>query len=108
MEEYWQAAKLLANIIVMGSGILARAVFRAYREALANASRNGVAQEAVTNTIRRAGTMTELEARQILGVTENTSWEEVLKELIFGWHEKDYFVLVKEDLRSVDYQKDMV
>ncbi|KAL4190264.1 hypothetical protein AMTRI_Chr07g23830 [Amborella trichopoda] len=74
------AAKLLANIIVMGSGILARAVFRAYREALANASRNGVAQEAVTNTIRRAGTMTELEARQILGVTENTSWEEVLKK----------------------------
>lgn len=31
-----QAAKILANLIVMGSGILVRAVVQAYRQALAS------------------------------------------------------------------------
>lgn len=31
-----QAAKILANLIVMGSGILARALVQAYRQALAS------------------------------------------------------------------------
>ncbi|XP_028808011.1 mitochondrial import inner membrane translocase subunit PAM16 like 2 [Neltuma alba] len=74
------AAKILANLIVMGGGILARAFVQAYRQALANASKNGVAQETIQNTIRRANkAMTEQEARQILGVTEETPWEEILK-----------------------------
>ncbi|KAK6255350.1 hypothetical protein QUC31_017023 [Theobroma cacao] len=63
-----QAAKILANLIVMGSGILARAVVQAYRQALANASKSGVAQETLQNAARRASkVMTEQEARQILG-----------------------------------------
>ncbi|TKY46587.1 Mitochondrial import inner membrane translocase subunit tim16 [Spatholobus suberectus] len=34
-----------------------------------------------TNTIRRAGkVMTEQEARQILGVTEEAPWEEIMKK----------------------------
>ncbi|XP_061353867.1 mitochondrial import inner membrane translocase subunit PAM16 like 2-like [Gastrolobium bilobum] len=75
------ASKILANLIVMGGGILARAVVQAYRQALANASKNGVAQETIQNTIRRAGkVMTEQEARQILGVTEETPWEEIAKK----------------------------
>ncbi|XP_010524127.1 PREDICTED: mitochondrial import inner membrane translocase subunit tim16 [Tarenaya hassleriana] len=74
------AAKILANLIVMGSGILARAFVQAYRQALANASKTGVAQEAMQNAARRAGkVMTEQEARQVLGVTEQTSWEEILQ-----------------------------
>ncbi|PIN05842.1 hypothetical protein CDL12_21614 [Handroanthus impetiginosus] len=73
------AARLLANLIVMGSGIMARAFVQAYRQALANASKNGVAQEAVNNIRRGSKMMTEAEARQILGVTENSSWEEILK-----------------------------
>ncbi|KAL6194218.1 hypothetical protein ACLB2K_035302 [Fragaria x ananassa] len=74
------AAKILANLIVMGSGILARAVVQAYRQALANASKSGVAQETLQNAARRAGkVMTEQEARQILGISEETTWEEVLK-----------------------------
>ncbi|GKV17432.1 hypothetical protein SLE2022_369990 [Rubroshorea leprosula] len=74
------AAKILANLIVMGSGILARAVVQAYRQALANAAKSGVAQETVQN-IRRAGkVMTDTEARQILGVTEQSSWEEILQK----------------------------
>ncbi|KAL8151869.1 hypothetical protein V2J09_021677 [Rumex salicifolius] len=75
------AAKIIANLIVMGSGIMIRAFAQAYRQALANASKNGVAQEAMQNTIRRASkAMTEQEARQILGITENSSWEEILKK----------------------------
>ncbi|CAK8576827.1 unnamed protein product [Lathyrus sativus] len=75
------AAKILANLIVMGGGILARAVVQAYRQALTNASKNGVAQETIQNTIRKASTkITEQEARQILGVTEETPWEDIIKK----------------------------
>ncbi|XP_059275312.1 mitochondrial import inner membrane translocase subunit PAM16 like 1-like [Lycium barbarum] len=74
------AARILANLIVMGSSILARAFVQAYRQALANASKNGVAQEAVQNIKRASKTMTEAEARQILGVTENSSWEEIVQK----------------------------
>ncbi|XP_030463584.1 mitochondrial import inner membrane translocase subunit PAM16 like 2 [Syzygium oleosum] len=75
------AAKILANLIVMGGGILARAFVQAYRQALANASKTGVAQETLQNTVRRASkAMTEQEARQILGVTEETAWEDILKK----------------------------
>ncbi|KAK4784410.1 hypothetical protein SAY86_018778 [Trapa natans] len=75
------AARILANLIVMGGGILARAFVQAYRQALANASKNGTAQEAMQNTIRRASkAMTEQEARQILGIQEGAAWEEILKK----------------------------
>ncbi|XP_015582358.1 mitochondrial import inner membrane translocase subunit PAM16 like 2 [Ricinus communis] len=75
------AAKILANLIVMGSGILARAFVQAYRQALSNASKSGVAQETIENTIRRGSkVMTEQEARQILGVTKETAWEEILNK----------------------------
>lgn len=50
---------------------------------LTDASKNGVAQETLKNTIRRGvNGMTEQEARQILGVAEETAWEEVLKASI--------------------------
>ncbi|KZV57939.1 mitochondrial import inner membrane translocase subunit tim-16-like [Dorcoceras hygrometricum] len=61
----------------MGSGILAKSFIQAYHQALANASKNGVAQEAVWRGYRKM--MTEAEARQILGVSEHSPWEEVLK-----------------------------
>ncbi|KAL6970815.1 hypothetical protein U1Q18_030499 [Sarracenia purpurea var. burkii] len=137
------AAKILANLIVMGSGILARAFVQAYRQALAiarlklcafmdgpststkyytvvglkfwafmdgpftyqtimlyrdkihvqgppallsiwlisDASKSGVAQETIQNAARRASkTMTEQEARQILGVSEQSTWEEIAQK----------------------------
>nr|KJB37942.1 hypothetical protein B456_006G227700 [Gossypium raimondii] len=77
------AAKILANLIVMGSGIFARAVVQAYRQALANAAKSGVTHETLQNAARRAGkVMTEQEARQILGVSEDTAWEEMMKASI--------------------------
>ncbi|WMV35227.1 hypothetical protein MTR67_028612, partial [Solanum verrucosum] len=128
-----QAARILANIIIMGSGIMARAFAQAYRQALTrekkiwqfsmalafemetrfylrrsvnvnlghvmlhktllipasyssprlennDASKNGVAQEAVQNIRRASKTMTEVEARQVLGVAEHSSWEDVLQK----------------------------
>ncbi|CAM8889463.1 hypothetical protein QQ045_026692 [Rhodiola kirilowii] len=74
------AAKILANLIVMGSGMLARAFVQAYRQAIANASKSGVAQEAVKNAVRGSKTLTEQEARQILGVSEKATWEEVMQK----------------------------
>lgn len=45
-----------------------------------DASQNGIAQETIQNTIGGANkVMTEQEARQILGVTEETPWEEIMK-----------------------------
>ena len=44
-----------------------------------DASKTGVAQEAIQNAVRKAGkAINAQEARQILGVTERTSWEEIL------------------------------
>ncbi|RVW52663.1 Mitochondrial import inner membrane translocase subunit PAM16 like 1 [Vitis vinifera] len=76
----FKAAKILANLVVIGSGILARALVQAYHQALANASKSGVAQETVQNIRRGSKIMAELEARQILGVTEHSSWEEILQK----------------------------
>ncbi|KAL7179709.1 hypothetical protein ACSBR1_043004 [Camellia fascicularis] len=75
-----KASRLLANLIVVGSGIMARALVQAYRQALANASRNGVTAEAVQNVRRVSKIMAEPEARQILGVTKHSSWEEILQK----------------------------
>lgn len=57
----------------------------------ADASKTGVAQETLQNAVRRSSkVMTEQEARQILNVSETTTWEEVLKVnisniFIFGY-----------------------
>ncbi|GFZ03959.1 protein Transporter, Pam16 [Actinidia rufa] len=76
-----QAARILANLLVVGSGIMVRALSQAYRQALANASRNGVSQDAVQNIKRVSKIMAEPEARQVLGVTKHSSsWEEIMKK----------------------------
>ncbi|KAM0013738.1 putative mitochondrial import inner membrane translocase subunit Tim16 [Helianthus debilis subsp. tardiflorus] len=77
------AAKILANLIVMGSGILVRGMVQAYRQALQNASKTGVAQETLETVRRGSKVMTQQEARQILGVTEQSSWEEIAQASIF-------------------------
>lgn len=76
------ASKLIANLIVMGGGFVLRAVSQAYRQAIVNASKTGVAQETVQNMAHKVGSkaMTEHEARQILGVAENAPWEEVVRK----------------------------
>ncbi|KAJ0606095.1 putative mitochondrial import inner membrane translocase subunit Tim16 [Helianthus annuus] len=78
-----KAAKILANLIVMGSGILVRGMVQAYRQALQNASKTGVAQETLETVRRGSKVMTQQEARQILGVTEQSSWEEIAQASFF-------------------------
>ncbi|KAB5532216.1 hypothetical protein DKX38_018886 [Salix brachista] len=74
------AARILANLLVMGSGIMVRAFAQAYRQALANASKSGVAHETVQNIRRGSKMISEPEARQILGITEHSTWEEILQK----------------------------
>lgn len=46
---------------------------------LPDANKTGVAHEAINNIRRASKTMTEQEARQILGVSENSTWEEIVQ-----------------------------
>ncbi|KAJ0972034.1 hypothetical protein J5N97_019993 [Dioscorea zingiberensis] len=73
-------AKIIANLLVMGSGVLGRAVVQAYRKALDNANKTGVAKETIQNISRMRKVMTEEEARQILGISEQSSWDEILQK----------------------------
>ncbi|WVZ59343.1 hypothetical protein U9M48_009498 [Paspalum notatum var. saurae] len=103
----YMAGKLIANLIVMGSTIIGRAMLQAYRKALdsnkkvadrwcssfgikghltvtlvdgaIDANKTGVAHETLNNIRRASKTMTEQEARQILGVSENSTWEEIVQ-----------------------------
>ncbi|KAF3337296.1 mitochondrial import inner membrane translocase subunit tim16-like protein [Carex littledalei] len=74
------AARILANLLAAGSMVLGRAVVQAYQKALQNANKTGVAQEALNNMQRVRKTMTEQEARLILGIGEKTTWEEILQK----------------------------
>lgn len=50
-----------------------------------DASKSGVAHEAV-QSVKRGMLLSEPEARQILGVTEKSSWDEVVKVCVFASH----------------------
>ncbi|MCO5601701.1 hypothetical protein L7F22_055824 [Adiantum nelumboides] len=72
------ASRLIANIVVLGSGVLLRAFSQAYRQALTNASKTGVAREAVQNLAKSSKSMTQEEARMILGVNDSATVEDML------------------------------
>lgn len=74
------ASKIIANLIILGSGIVLRAFTQAYQKALQNAAKSGAAREATaTMAQRQSKAMTLQEARNILGVSEETPWQEVLE-----------------------------
>ncbi|KAE8811214.1 hypothetical protein D1007_11962 [Hordeum vulgare] len=75
-----EAGRLLGQLLVMGGAVVGRAVVQAYRQAIVNAQRTGAAQEAVNGIRRASKAMTEQEARQILGISEKTSWEEIVQK----------------------------
>ncbi|CAO2196153.1 unnamed protein product [Urochloa humidicola] len=74
------AGRLLANLIVMGGTIMGRAMLQAYRKAIVNANQTGAAQEAINGIRRASKAMTEQEARQILGISEKSTWEEIIQK----------------------------
>lgn len=48
-----------------------------------DASKSGVARETAQNIGRASKFMAEPEARQVLGVAEHSSWEEILQVLLY-------------------------
>ncbi|KAL5711085.1 hypothetical protein ACHQM5_021578 [Ranunculus cassubicifolius] len=72
--------RLLVQFIVMGSTMLGRAAIQAYRQALANAAKTGVAQETIQNAVKYGSKLSEKEARMILGVTEKSSMDEIMQK----------------------------
>lgn len=73
------AARILANLLVAGGGVLIRAASQAYRQALVNASKSGVAAEGATSAFKSAQ-MSASEAKQILDVDKNATLEQVRKK----------------------------
>eukprot|EP00218_Dolichomastix_sp_CCMP3274_P009793 CAMPEP_0170143472 /NCGR_PEP_ID=MMETSP0033_2-20121228/11205_1 /TAXON_ID=195969 /ORGANISM="Dolichomastix tenuilepis, Strain CCMP3274" /LENGTH=125 /DNA_ID=CAMNT_0010379921 /DNA_START=14 /DNA_END=388 /DNA_ORIENTATION=- len=73
--------RIIANLVVMGGGIFARAATAAYRQAIINGQKAGLNNpEAVRNAMRgRSGLMSVEEAQMILGVGPKAPLEEVLK-----------------------------
>ena len=89
------ASRALANLLVAGGAALARAASQAYRQALANAQRTGVASEAANAASGARGAfgrkaMTAEEARLVLGVEASATYAEVLAryERLFASNEK--------------------
>jgi import inner membrane translocase subunit TIM16 len=89
------ASRALANLLVAGGAALARAAAQAYRQALANAQRTGVASEAANAASGARGAfgrkaMTAEEARLVLGVEASATYAEVLAryERLFASNEK--------------------
>lgn len=83
---------------MIGGSILARGVVAAYRQALQNATKNGVTQETIQNAVHRGSKMmTGEEAQLILGVTEKTSWEDIVKkfETMFEKNAKSFYLQSK-------------
>jgi import inner membrane translocase subunit TIM16 len=92
------ASRVLANLLVAGGSALVRAASRAYRQALVNAQRTGVANEASNGGATAskgmfggARVMNLGEAREVLGVTETATYEEVHArfERLFESNEKN-------------------
>merc|ERR1712178_204240 len=66
------AARILAQVLIVGGQVVGRAVLQAYRQALQNGKAGGMTA-AVTRGMRIE------EARQVLNVTETATNEEILK-----------------------------
>ncbi len=66
-------ARLLANLVVMGTGVLGRAFLQAYKQALAGGGTAAAGKAAVR------GGVAEAEARQILNVTKKATETEIVQ-----------------------------
>ena len=79
------ASRILANLLVMGSGALFRAMSQAWQKALENARKSGVtaetAKEAVNKSKSSLSAMMPIEeARKVLDVTEHATKDEMLQK----------------------------
>ena len=79
------AYRILANLLVMGSGAVFRAMSQAWQKALENARKSGVtaetAKEAVNKSKSSLSAMMPIEeARKVLDITEHATKDEMLKK----------------------------
>jgi import inner membrane translocase subunit TIM16 len=79
------ASRILANLLVMGSGAVFRAMSQAWQKALENARKSGVtaetAKEAVNKSKSSLSAMMPIEeARKVLDITEHATKDEMLKK----------------------------
>ena len=79
------ASRILANLLVMGSGAVFRAMSQAWQKALENARKSGVtaetAKEAVNKSKSSLSAMKPIEeARKVLDVTEHATKDEMLRK----------------------------
>eukprot|EP00050_Salpingoeca_kvevrii_P006806 m.291829 g.291829 ORF g.291829 m.291829 type:complete len:139 (+) comp12522_c0_seq1:103-519(+) len=76
------AGRIIAQLLVAGSQIVARAFAQAYREAAANAAKGGAAAGGARKAADavRAGAMDLGEAQRILNVQKDATWEEILSK----------------------------
>ena len=79
------ASRILANLLVMGSGAVFRAMSQAWQKALENARKSGVtaetAKEAVNKSKSSLSAMMPIEeARKVLDVTEHATKDEMLQK----------------------------
>ena len=106
-----QASRIIAQMLVAGSTVLFRAAVQAYNQALVNAQKTGVAQEAA-KAAGRAGGLTLAEARLILGLEEGASLAEIRKKFdhLFSVNEKHgSFYLQSKIFRAKEaIEKDML
>ena len=74
------ASRILANLLVMGSGALFRAASQAWQKALENARKSGVTADSVSSaSATRLRHMSVEEARKILNITDSSTKEEMLE-----------------------------
>ena len=79
------ASRILANLLVMGSGAVFRAMSQAWQKALENARKSGVtaetAKEAVNKSKSSLSAMMPIEeARKVLDITEHATKDEMLRK----------------------------
>lgn len=60
-----------------------------FNKSFADANKTGVTKETIQNISRMRKTMTEEEARQILGISEQSSWDEILQVYYYHYYSLD-------------------
>ncbi|KAG1659054.1 hypothetical protein FOA52_001292 [Chlamydomonas sp. UWO 241] len=84
------AARVLAQVVVAAGTVLFRAGAQAWGQALVNAQKSGVAQEATQKVASKLKGMSAQEAGLILGVSQDAPWGDVVKRYkhLFDVNEK--------------------
>lgn len=82
------ASRIIAQLLVAGGAMVFRAAAQAYRQAIVNGQRAGVTPESLRKAVKQE--MSIQEARMILGVDGDATWEEIMKkyEHLFSVNEK--------------------